>query len=100
MVELTSSASNVHEVVGDNSNLYRNMVIDAMRMNQGHAGQFPIIDKEPNANVAIFFYLLKDFDEPLWNGCINHNKLSVIAYVFIIKLDHGLNDASYDRIVE
>jgi hypothetical protein len=80
MVGLTSSASNVHEVVGDNSNLYRNMVIDAMRINQGYAGQFPIIDKESNANVTrFFFYLLKDFDEPLWNGCINHNKLLVIA---------------------
>jgi hypothetical protein len=37
------------------------MVIDAMRMNQGHAGQFPIIDKEPNANVAIFFLSFKRF---------------------------------------
>jgi hypothetical protein len=35
MVGSTSSSSNVHEVVDDNSNPYRNMVIDAMRMNQG-----------------------------------------------------------------
>jgi len=32
VVGSTSSASNVHEVVNDNSNLYRNMVMDAMRM--------------------------------------------------------------------
>jgi hypothetical protein len=38
MVGSTSSASNVHRVVDDNSNLYRNMVMDAIRMNQGHAG--------------------------------------------------------------
>jgi hypothetical protein len=38
MVETTSSASNVHGVVDDNSNLYRTMIMDAMRMNQGHAG--------------------------------------------------------------
>ena len=56
MLGLTSSASNVHEVVGDNSNLYKNMVIDAMRMNRGHASQFLIMDKEPNANVTIFFF--------------------------------------------
>jgi len=33
MVGSTFSASNVHEVVDDNSNPYRNMVMDAMRMN-------------------------------------------------------------------
>ena len=29
----TSNASNVHRVVNDNNNSYRNMVMDAMRMN-------------------------------------------------------------------
>jgi len=33
MVGSTSSANNVHEVVNDNNNAYRNMVIDAMKMN-------------------------------------------------------------------
>jgi hypothetical protein len=33
MVGSTSSASNVHEVVNDNNNPYRNMVMDVMRMN-------------------------------------------------------------------
>jgi hypothetical protein len=33
MVGSTSSSSNVHEVIDDNSNPYRNMVMDAMRMN-------------------------------------------------------------------
>jgi hypothetical protein len=39
MVRSTSSTSNVHGVVDDNSYPYRNMVIDAMKMNQGHIGQ-------------------------------------------------------------
>jgi len=34
VVESTSSASNVHEVANDNTNPYRNMVMDTMRMNQ------------------------------------------------------------------
>jgi hypothetical protein len=51
-----------------------------MRMNQGHTGS--IIDEEPNANVTKVFDLLKDFDEPLWDGCTNHNKLSIVAHVF------------------
>jgi hypothetical protein len=36
MIETTYSASNMHGVVDDNSNPYRTMVIDAIRMNQGH----------------------------------------------------------------
>jgi hypothetical protein len=53
--------------------------VDAMRMNQGHVGQFPIMDKESNAKAARVFYLLKDSDEPLWDGCTNHNKLLVVV---------------------
>jgi len=50
--------------------------------------------------VAKFFNLLKDSDKLLWDGCINHSKLSVIAQMFIIKLDHRLSEADYDIIVE
>jgi hypothetical protein len=55
----------VHEVVNDNNNPYRNMVTDAMRMNQGNDSQCEIVEEEPNANAARFFNLLKDSDEPL-----------------------------------
>jgi len=99
VVGSTSSASNVHKVVNDNSNPYRNRVMDAMRMNQGNVSHCPIVE-EPNADAARFFDLLKDSDEPLWNGCTNHNKLSVIPQVFTIKSDHGLSEASYDKIME
>jgi hypothetical protein len=43
VVGSTSSASNVYGVVNDNSNPYRNMVMDAMRMNQGNVSQCPIV---------------------------------------------------------
>jgi len=79
VVGSTSSASNVHEAVNDNTNPYRNMVMDAMRMNQGNVSQFPIIEEEPNSDGARFFDLLKDSDEPLWDSCINHSKLSAVA---------------------
>jgi len=65
MVVSTSSARNVHEVETDNSNPYRTMVMDAMRMNQGHAGQFPIVDEEPNADTTRFFDHLKHSDKLL-----------------------------------
>jgi hypothetical protein len=61
----TSSASNVHEAANDNTNPYRNMVMDVMRMNEGNVSQCPIVKEEPNADAARFFYLMKDSDEPL-----------------------------------
>ena len=100
MVGSTSSASNVHGVVNDNSNPYRNMVIDAMRMNQGNASQSPIVEEEPNADTTRFFDLLKDSDEILWDGCTNHSKLLAIAQVSTIKSDCGLSEAGYDKIIE
>jgi len=36
VVGSTSGVSNVHGVVNDNSNPYKNMVMDVMRMNQGN----------------------------------------------------------------
>ena len=99
VVGYTSSASNVHEAANDNTNPYRNMVMDAMRMNQGNVSQCPIIEEEPNADAARFFDLLKDSD-PLWDGCTNHSKLSAVAQVFTIKSDHRLSEAGYDKIIE
>jgi len=46
------------------------------------------------------FYLLKDSDEPLWDGCTNHSKLSVVAQVFTIKSDDRLSEADYDKIIK
>jgi len=76
------------------------MVMDAMRMNQGNVCQCPIVEEEPNTDAARFFYLLKDSDKPLWDGCTNHNKLSAVAQVFTIKSDHELSEAGYDKIIE
>ena len=74
--------------------------MNAMRMNQGHTGQYPIVDEEPNADATKFFDLLKDSDEPLWDGCINRSKLSAIAQIFTIKSDHGLSEAGYEKIIK
>ena len=55
MTRSTSSSRNVHEVVDDNRNSYRNMTMDMMRMNQGRADEYPITDKEPNVDSTMFF---------------------------------------------
>jgi hypothetical protein len=57
MVGSTSSSSNVHEVVDDNSNSYRSMVMDTIRMHQGYVAQCPIVDEESNTNATKFFFI-------------------------------------------
>jgi hypothetical protein len=56
VVGSTSSASNVYGVANDNSNPYRNMVMDATRMNEGNVSQCPIIEEKSNADATRFFY--------------------------------------------
>jgi len=88
------------EVANDNTNPYRNMIMNAMRINQGNVSQCSIVEKEPNADSTGFFDLLKDSDESLWDGCMNHSKLSTVAHVFTIKSDHRLSEAGYDKIIK
>ena len=43
MVKSTFNYSKVNEVVDDNSNRYRSMIMNAMRMNQDYTGECSII---------------------------------------------------------
>jgi hypothetical protein len=79
MIGSISSSINMHGVVDDNSNNYRSIAIDAIRMNQGYIDDCLIIDEELNADVTKFFELLKDSDKSLWDRCINHSKLLVVT---------------------
>jgi hypothetical protein len=45
MIGSTFSSSNVHKVVDDNGNPYKNIVMDAMRINRGYVDQCLIIDE-------------------------------------------------------
>jgi hypothetical protein len=64
LVGSTSSASNMYEVGNENSNPYRNIVMDSMRMSEGNVSECPIIEEESNADATRFFDMLKDSDEP------------------------------------
>lgn len=46
MIMSTSSSSDVHWVVDKNSNSYRNIVMDIIRMNQGYTDEYSIIDEK------------------------------------------------------
>jgi len=45
MIGSTFNSSNMHEVVDDNSNSYKNMVMDAIRMNQDDLSECSIVDE-------------------------------------------------------
>jgi hypothetical protein len=58
MVNSNSSSSNIHEFVDDNSNPYRSVVMDAMRMNKDYSGEGSLnilLYKEPNLYTTRFF---------------------------------------------
>jgi len=57
MVTSTSSSSNMHEVINDNNNCYRSMIMDAMRINYSYASECSIVNEEPNAYITSFFFL-------------------------------------------
>ena len=57
------------------------------------------MDEISNVDAARFFKLLKDFNEPLVNGCTNRSKLLIIARVFTIKLNYSMSEVSYDSII-
>jgi len=53
MVNSNSSSRNIHEFVNDNSNPYRSIVMDAMKMNQDYSGEDSfniLLYKEPNVD--------------------------------------------------
>ena len=66
----------------DNVNSYRSMVMDALGPEfNWHAGGFDEMsfeNEQPNAEAAKFYDLLNDADEPLWEGCKKHTKLSAV----------------------
>jgi len=60
---VSSSSSNIkQEVVDDNSNCYRSIVMDEMWINHGYSCKYSHVDEEPNINTTRFFNLVKDFD--------------------------------------
>jgi hypothetical protein len=51
----------MYGVVDDNSNSYRDLIMYAMRINQGYADQCSTINEEPNADAIKFFLFFKRF---------------------------------------
>jgi len=59
MIMLTSSSNNVYGVINDNSNRYRSMVMNVIRMNQDDINECSIVDEESNVDTTIFLVFWK-----------------------------------------
>ncbi|KAL6530396.1 hypothetical protein OROHE_014749 [Orobanche hederae] len=85
-------------------NPYINMVVDEERrtipdfnfnegdnMNEG---------EPPNPDAKKFYDMLEAANEPLWDGCEKHTKLSLVARLMSIKAENRMSEKCYDQIAE
>ncbi|XP_074560392.1 uncharacterized protein LOC141816527, partial [Curcuma longa] len=91
----TNNCERVHN--NEEGSRYRNMVIDGI--DQGFDWTTISNEQPPNYDAKKFFDLLKDADEPLWNGCKNHTKLSAMTQLLNLKSEYNLPEACYDRLM-
>jgi hypothetical protein len=54
IVGLTCNSSNIHEVIYDNYNHYRSIVMDAIRMNHDYLNEGSHVDEELNIDASVF----------------------------------------------
>jgi Transposase-associated domain len=79
----------------DGSNPFEQMVRDAV----GPDFDWDM-EEAPNPNAELFYKMLKDADEPLWDGCDKQcTRLSCVSELLAIKSDCNLTKESFNRIL-
>lgn len=59
----------------------------------------PEFDEDPNSESKKFYNLLKAADEPLWDGCQNHTKLSAVTLLLHLKSKYCLSNTGFDTFL-
>jgi len=70
MIDSIFNSSNIHEFADDNSNTYRSMIMDVIRMDHNYSGEGShniLLHEKPNVDATRFFELLKYSNELLWD---------------------------------
>ncbi|KAJ7959735.1 Transposon protein, putative, CACTA, En/Spm sub-class [Quillaja saponaria] len=57
------------------------------------------IREEPNCDAQNFYDLLKNADEPLWEGCDWHSRLSAVTQLLNCKSEFNMSESLYDRLI-
>ncbi|KAF7802611.1 hypothetical protein G2W53_041722 [Senna tora] len=81
----------------DTRNPYVDMVVDAARGRLDP--NFECMEEDPNPSASKFYQLLEDADEPLWDGCYNHTKLSAVSQLLNLKSEFNMSQSCFDRML-
>ena len=73
-----------------------NMIIDALGSGVDSEDD---IEEESNTSAQKFYDLLKDADEPLWDGCKKHTILSAVTQLLNLKSEFNMSESCYDRMI-
>ncbi|KAL6520573.1 hypothetical protein OROMI_032133 [Orobanche minor] len=95
-VEFQSTDVSSSEFVNQVHTGMEDMVRDVVGPDFNWGAQFE--DHTPNRDAQGFYDLLKSAEEPLFDGCKTHTKLSAMCELFNIKSDYNLPEACYDRL--
>ena len=84
-------------------NPYVDLIFDAAGPELGSAmgpSDVPTKVEEETTNDATsrFYDLLRDVDEPLWNGCESHTILSAVLQLLNLKSEYNLSQSCFDRL--
>jgi hypothetical protein len=90
----SSSASTSHHEETETRNPYVDMVIDAMDDDLSED-----LEEDPNPSASKIYSLLRDANEPLWDGCLKHSKLSAVTQLLNLKSEFNMSERCYDRMV-
>ncbi|KAJ7975669.1 Transposon protein, putative, CACTA, En/Spm sub-class [Quillaja saponaria] len=95
---LGESSNNRDVDVGNSSNPYVDMVLDAAGPDFNWDDESRIRE-EPNCDAQNFYDLLKNADEPLWEGCDWHSRLSAVTQLLNCKSEFNMSESLYDRLI-
>ncbi|GAV57602.1 Transpos_assoc domain-containing protein [Cephalotus follicularis] len=82
------------------SNPFVDLVMDARGFDFDTGEHDETAYELPNPNAKKFYDLLMDADEPLWNGCKKHTKLSMMTRPMNVKSKYGIPNEGAKEILQ
>jgi len=95
------SSIRISHVVNDVclENPYRNLVMDAMGVNDAHVSSPVVAEELSNPKATNFYKLLKATEEPLWDGCTKQTKLSAVQ-LLNMKSTLNLTQITFNKFID
>jgi hypothetical protein len=96
------SSIGISHVVNDVclENPYRNLVMDAMGVNDAHVSSPVVAEELPNPEATNFYKLLKAAEELLWDGCTKQTKLSACVQLLNMKSILNLTQTAFNKFID